>query len=96
MTSPVGSSSQPLRILMAAPVPRRREGGGAIIAYSLGEELERRGHSVTYLFNEDLFGQELRQLKNHKFYTGVILKEGDKALHADGLGLEQRHPQAGR
>jgi glycosyltransferase involved in cell wall biosynthesis len=43
---------------MAAPVPRRREGGGAIIAYSLGEELERRGHSVSYVFNEDLFGQD--------------------------------------
>lgn len=58
MTSPVSSPSQPLRVLMAAPVPRRREGGGAIIAYSLGDELERRGHSVTYLFNEDLFGQD--------------------------------------
>ena len=45
---------------------------------------------------ELLVGQELRQLKNHKFYTGMILKEGDKTLHADGLGLEQRHPQAGR
>jgi glycosyltransferase involved in cell wall biosynthesis len=43
---------------MAAPVPRRREGGSAVIAYHLGECLERRGHSVTYVFQEDLFGQD--------------------------------------
>jgi hypothetical protein len=45
---------------------------------------------------ELLIGQELRQLEDHKFDAGMILKEGDKALHADGLGFEQRHPQAGR
>jgi glycosyltransferase involved in cell wall biosynthesis len=58
MTSSVASSSPPLRILMAVPVPQRREGGGASVAYHLGEELTRRGHSLTYLFNEDLFGQD--------------------------------------
>ena len=51
------TSSQPLRILMSACVPRRREGGVATIIYHLGEELEKRGHSVTYVFQEDLFGQ---------------------------------------
>jgi glycosyltransferase involved in cell wall biosynthesis len=56
--SPSSSPQQPLRVLMAAPVPRRREGGSAIIAYHLGECLEQRGHSVTYVFQEDLFGQE--------------------------------------
>lgn len=49
---------QPLRILMAAPVPCRREGGGAIIAYNLGDQLEQWGHSVIYLFLEDLFGHD--------------------------------------
>jgi len=43
---------------MAAPVPSRREGGSAIIAYHLGRELEQRGHSVKFLFQEDLFGND--------------------------------------
>src|ERR1700740_1934197 len=51
-------SSQPLRILMSACVPRRREGGVAAIIYNLGHELEKRGHSLTYIFQEDLFGQD--------------------------------------
>ena len=58
MNPSVRLPSQPLRILMAAQVPRRREGGGATIIYNLGRELEKRGHSVTYIFQEDLFGQD--------------------------------------
>src|SRR5258708_8636819 len=54
--SPV-SCPQPLRILMSACVPRRREGGVAAIIYNLGRELEKRGHSLTYVFKEDLFGE---------------------------------------
>lgn len=53
MTSPA-TASAPLRILIAACVPRRREGGVAAIIYNFGRELERLGHSVTYLFWEDL------------------------------------------
>jgi hypothetical protein len=45
---------QPLNILMAAGVPRRREGGVAAIVYNYGSELERRGHKVSYVFSEDL------------------------------------------
>jgi hypothetical protein len=45
---------------------------------------------------ELLIGQELSQLEDHKFDPGMILEEGDKALQANGLGLEQRHSQAGR
>src|SRR5690349_6313951 len=51
-------SSEPMRILMAAPVPRRREGGVAAMIYNLGRELEKRGHSLTYVFREDLFDSE--------------------------------------
>jgi glycosyltransferase involved in cell wall biosynthesis len=54
MTAP----SEPLRILMSACVPRRREGGVATIIYNLGSELEKRGHTLTYVFQEDLFGQD--------------------------------------
>jgi glycosyltransferase involved in cell wall biosynthesis len=56
-SSPV-SSPQSLRILMSANVPRRREGGVAAIIYNLGRELEKRGHSLTYVFKEDLFGED--------------------------------------
>ena len=44
----------PMHILMAAGVPKRREGGVAAIIYNLGRELEARGHQVSYLFFEDL------------------------------------------
>jgi len=52
------SNSESLRILMSASVPRRREGGVAHIIYNLGRELEKRGHSLTYVFKEDLFGED--------------------------------------
>jgi glycosyltransferase involved in cell wall biosynthesis len=42
---------------MSACVPSRREGGAATIIYNLGRELEKRGHSLTYFFQEDLSGQ---------------------------------------
>jgi len=58
MTASPVSPPQPLRILMSACVPRRREGGVAAIIYNLGCELEKRGHSLTYIFQEDLFGQD--------------------------------------
>lgn len=43
-----------MNILMAAGVPKRREGGVAASIYNLGKELELIGHSVTYIFYEDL------------------------------------------
>jgi len=39
---------------MASGVPKRREGGVAAIIYNLGRELEKFGHHVTYVFQEDL------------------------------------------
>lgn len=45
-------------ILMAAGVPRRREGGVAAIIHNLGRELSNRGHAVTYLFYDDLLKKE--------------------------------------
>jgi len=58
MTSSPTASSYPMRILMSASVPRRREGGVAAIIYNLGVELEKRGHQITYVFKEDLFGED--------------------------------------
>lgn len=43
-----------MNILMGSGVPKRREGGVAAIIYNLGRELERLGHHVTYIFQEDL------------------------------------------
>jgi glycosyltransferase involved in cell wall biosynthesis len=54
LTAPQTRAAESLRILMSAGVPRKREGGVAAIIYNLGRELEKRGHSVTYLFLEDL------------------------------------------
>lgn len=51
---PGASLNQPLNILMASGVPKRREGGVAAIIYNLGRELEKLGHHVTYIFQEDL------------------------------------------
>lgn len=43
-----------MRILIAAGVPRRREGGVAGVVNNLGHELACLGHHVTYIFLEDL------------------------------------------
>jgi glycosyltransferase involved in cell wall biosynthesis len=43
-----------MKILMGSGVPKRREGGVAAIIYNLGRELERLGHHLTYVFQEDL------------------------------------------
>jgi glycosyltransferase involved in cell wall biosynthesis len=43
-----------MRILIAANVPKRREGGVAGIVYGVGRGLEQRGHHVEYLFAGDL------------------------------------------
>jgi len=51
---PAASRQQPLSVLMGSGVTKRREGGVAAIIYNLGRELVRLGHSVTYVFQEDL------------------------------------------
>ncbi len=43
-----------MKILIAANVPKRREGGTAGIVYGVGHGLEQFGHSVEYLFAGDL------------------------------------------
>lgn len=49
-----------MHILMAAGVPKRREGGVAAIIYNLGRELQARGHAISYVFYDDLMsGREL-------------------------------------
>ena len=55
---PPNSSRNPLNILMASGVSKRREGGVAAIVYNLGREMERRGHQVNYIFLNDLIEPE--------------------------------------
>jgi glycosyltransferase involved in cell wall biosynthesis len=43
-----------MNILIGSGVPKRREGGVAAVIYNLGQELERLGHRVTYVFLDDL------------------------------------------
>jgi len=43
-----------MNILMGSGVPKRREGGVAVIIYNVGRELEKLGHQVTYVFLDDL------------------------------------------
>jgi glycosyltransferase involved in cell wall biosynthesis len=43
-----------MRIAIAAPAPRRREGGVANVVHSTAEALTQRGHEVTCLFLEDI------------------------------------------
>jgi glycosyltransferase involved in cell wall biosynthesis len=84
----------PLNILMASGVPKRREGGVASIIYNLGRELERRGHSVTYVFQEDLIKNSVsfrfRELIFAKRLAGYIARNHQRFsvvdLHApDGM-----------
>jgi glycosyltransferase involved in cell wall biosynthesis len=49
--------TMPMEILMAAGVPKRREGGVAAVIYNLGNEFKGLGHHVTYLFYEDLLAE---------------------------------------
>ncbi len=51
---PKNAQEESLNVLMASGVPKRREGGVAAIIYNLGRELERLGHRVSYVFQEDL------------------------------------------
>jgi glycosyltransferase involved in cell wall biosynthesis len=44
-----------MRILIAAPASKQREGGVANVVYNTAEGLRARGHQVTCLFREDLF-----------------------------------------
>ncbi len=47
-------SDRPLRILRIAQVVRNRSGGMSRTMFLTGDELERRGHTVDYWFEEDI------------------------------------------
>ncbi len=62
-----------MRILMAACVPKCREGGAAAVAYNLGRELEKLGHGVTYVFAEDLLSDSALPARFRDAYFAVKL-----------------------
>jgi len=53
MTPPLFSSNESLRVLLAADVPRRREGGGAFIACNGSQHLESKRHAQADLLGSD-------------------------------------------
>ena len=60
-----------MNVLMASCVPRQREGGVAAIIYSVGEQLERFGHPVTYVFREDLIPEQSKRSRFESFLFSV-------------------------
>jgi glycosyltransferase involved in cell wall biosynthesis len=88
------AASEPLRILMSACVPRRREGGVATIIYNLGGELEKRGHTISYLFQEDLFGEERINARLNEFIFALRLSDYI-AARPGNFSLVNLHAPAG-
>ena len=43
-----------MKILIAAPVSRQREGGVSNVVHNMAEGLRERGHEVACLFREDI------------------------------------------
>jgi glycosyltransferase involved in cell wall biosynthesis len=52
-----------MNVLLAAAVPRKREGGVAGVVTSYAHGLEKRGHQVTSIFLEDLLTEAERSLR---------------------------------
>ena len=46
-----------MKILIAAPVPKQREGGVSNVVHNMAESLQARGHEVNCLFREDVLGR---------------------------------------
>ena len=95
MTSGVErSTEQTLKILMAAGVPKRREGGVATIVYNLGREMEQRGHRVTYVFLDDLIPPDS---VSPRFSELIFSKRLAKYIsqHRDEFSLLNLHAPAG-
>ena len=57
-----------MRILIAAPAPREREGGVANVVYNISEGLQVRGHVVTCLFAEDVLPRPVAVPRFQNFY----------------------------
>lgn len=85
---------QKLNILMAAGVPKRREGGVATIVYNLGREMEQRGHRVTYVFLDDLVPPDSVSPRFSEFIFSQRLAKYI-AQHRDQFSLLNLHAPAG-
>ena len=85
----------PLRVLIAACVPSRREGGVAAVAQQLGGELEKRGHEVTYLFQDELFQPD--EKIPHRFIELVFAWRVNQYIrkNRERIGVANLHAPAG-
>ena len=91
-----------MNILMASGVQKRREGGVAGVIYNLGRELERLGHRVSHIFQEDLvapssvsprFNELIFSLRLGKYIADNRKKYSIVNLHAPNgfpYGLRRR------
>jgi len=88
------STKRTLDILMAAGVPKRREGGVATIVYNLGREMENRGHRVTYVFLDDLLPpNSVSPRFSELIFSSRLAKY--IAAHRDKFSLLNLHAPAG-
>jgi len=88
------SSKRTLDILMAAGVPKRREGGVATIVYNLGREMQDRGHRVTYVFLDDLVPPDTVSPRfSELIFSSRLAKY--IAAHRDKFSLLNLHAPAG-
>jgi glycosyltransferase involved in cell wall biosynthesis len=62
-----------MRILIAAPCPKQREGGVANVVYNTAESLRARGHEVTCLFREDLLPRPITFPRFEALYFAIRL-----------------------
>ncbi len=63
-----------MHILVVAHVPNSREGGVAGMIYNLGEELQKLGHTVEFVFREDLLQRPPARFDELRFAFKVALK----------------------
>jgi glycosyltransferase involved in cell wall biosynthesis len=60
-----------LRILMATPAPRRREGGASAVILELGQQLKSFGHEVDLLFLDDVPGGRVLSARLQGLYFSI-------------------------
>src|SRR5438445_2004742 len=63
VTSPRGAHQRTLRILRIADVPDNRHGGMSRVMYCTGDVLQEQGHTVEYVFSQDLVSAAPQRLR---------------------------------
>jgi glycosyltransferase involved in cell wall biosynthesis len=83
-----------MRILIAAPCPKQREGGVANVVYNTAENLRAHAHEVTCLFREDLLPRPVALPRFEMLYFAVRLARELERRRA-GIDVAIIHAPAG-